>query len=138
MSITVSKVLGYCIDIQDFIDSYANSVSIDTIVQEKKEFLRDLGFNTTNYISKVKAEDIIILEDGLSGEYSKLIYVLSVVEDSEDDVYKNEQITKVINKHLSDIRCPKDIRHKLDSVMKILFNYTGENKIILELVYNEH
>lgn len=137
MSITVSKVLGYAIDIKDFANASASSYDLARVVEERGR-LAGLGFNATNYLSKVKEKDIIILEDGLSDEYSKLIYVLSVVEDSEDDVYKNEQITKVINKHLSDIRCPQDIRHKLDAVMKLLFNYEGENKIILELIYNEH
>lgn len=67
----------------------------------------------------------------MSGEYTKLIYILDYCTDTSDD---DESIVKTVNKQLENVEVPNEIRQKLREVYKEIFGieYVTEFKVQME------
>lgn len=131
MGVRVDKYLGYVVDIQkewgeltiDYQDLY--------LCNEEK---RTDTFKP--YYAKGNCKDkITVLYDGMSGEYTKLLYVLDYCTDTSDE---DESIVKTVNKQLENVEVPSEIRQKLRNMYKEIFNVEHVTDFKVQLEYFIH
>jgi hypothetical protein len=122
MGVDVDKYFGYVIDIteqtsklksigeDDFWEKYMDG---ENLSQE----LIDLGYVADSYPKYPTANDITLIYDGMSGNYCKLIYIVTVERDSYDYSETNEELNKV----LANVPVQDDIKEKMWEAYRLIF-----------------
>lgn len=144
MSVNANRFVGYTLDITDeFMKAYKEDDNmyekwIDTCSDsdlERKAYLKGLGFKS--YYNKDLKDNIILLYDGLNGQYAKLVYVIDYSIWSEcDDMEEN--IINSINKLLSKTSISLSTVEHFKSVYKAIFNKECTNTKNIKAEYMMH
>lgn len=127
MGVRVDKYLGYVVDIQKEWDKLLDEQQdYWSCSKEKESEIFKPYYTHGDFKGK-----ITILYDGMSGEYTKLIYILDYCTDTSDD---DESIVKTVSKQLENVEVPNEIRQKLREVYKEIFGieYVTEFKVQME------
>lgn len=129
MGVRVDKYIGYVVDIKE----EWNKLPIDQrdtwLFSDKKK--TDIfvpyysGWGNINLLNKVT-----IIDDGMNGHYTKLVYVLDYCEDTYGD---DERLVDTINKHLGTIQVPHEIEEMLLSIYKGILGDKNINNFKVKL-----
>lgn len=131
MGVRVDKYLGYVVDIQKEWDKLLDEQQdYWSCSKEKESEIFKPYYTHGDFKGK-----ITILYDGMSGEYTKLIYVLDCCADTCDD---DEDIVKTVNKQLENVEVPNEIRQKLRNMYKEIFNIEHITDFKVQLEYFIH
>lgn len=144
MSVNTNRFVGYTLDITDeFMSAYKENEDmyekwIETCSDndlERKAYLRGLGFKS--YYDKDLKDNVILLYDGLNGQYAKLVYVIDYSVWSEcDDMEEN--IISSINKLLAQTKIGLSTIGHLKAVYKAIFNKECTNVKDIKAEYIVH
>lgn len=126
MSISCNKFVGYSMNIMKEIEDLDTETKNDIIYDLEKG--NKYGLSLYWGSGKLKTGDIVILYDGLSGEYAKLLYVVAVSYDAYED--DTEYFTSSIQELLKKVEVPNDVR---TSMLKVYYNIFG-NIISKEII----
>lgn len=102
MGVSVDRILGFKCNIQDI-----NKDILEKVIDGE---LENLGIYSS-YSKDIEPGQVVVFDDGLSGEYTYLVYIKFFEDDysgsTERDVYDE------VNDYLREIKVPKDIRNTL-------------------------
>lgn len=128
MGINCDAFVGYTLDITNEVQELNNS---DEIIYDLKD---DNEYGLKSYWGKsgIKPDDIVILHDGLNGEFTKLIYVLNY--EHNIGYLESEDIFKTVNGLLLFADVPSNTRIKLLSVFNKLFNRVESKSVKAEFI----
>lgn len=131
MGVNVAKYIGYVVDIQK---------EWDKLLDEQQDIWSCSTSKETDtfkpyYTHGDFKDKITVIYDGMSGEYTKLIYVVDYCTDTSDE---DESIVKEVNKHLSSVEVPSEIRQKLREVYKEIFGVEHITEFKVQMEYFIH
>lgn len=143
MSVYCDKVFGYAIDVSEEFEK-ADRDLIDKWLdydEKNKELYNKLGFKTYygGWQKPISSGDIVLIYDGMSGEYCKLVLIKEYVYKSDCEE-QDEEIVTSINEELQKIEIDTNIKGKLQLAYENIFN-SDENimdKIKLEYLIHWH
>lgn len=135
MSVSFTKYLGYCIDIhQEYEALKENNEDVEELLETQEnipQVLSQLGFVGYYGYNKPNKNDITLLDDGMGGEYTYLMYIIDVNYDAyyydEDD-----NIDKSINEILANIPVPETVANSLKKVYQEIFQKDTTKNIQLQ------
>lgn len=129
MSVVCDKIVGYSLDI---------SLAFRDLNSEERISLlyNDNPFGIKSYYEDdVEENDITILHDGMSGKYTKLVYVLAVDYEADTEA---EELGVVINNIFSKVEITSDVAEKLYSVYNRIFKSDSSDFVKLEYILHWH
>lgn len=129
MGVRVDKYLGYVVNIQD---------EWNKLTEEERDLWLDTKHTDTfkaYYLSGDCKDKITVIYDGMSGQYTKLVYVVEYFSATCDD---DEKIVGVVNKYLGSAEVPNEIRQKLREVYKEIFSLDYVTDFKVQLQYFIH
>lgn len=118
MSIRCERYIGYSLDIMK---------DIDTLSEEQKE--------QWLYESTRVNDNIIVLYDGLSGEYCKLFYIIAVDRES---FYNDNEVDANINELLKIVSVNMEVKHEMRQAYKTIFGKELEHASLIRAEYVLH
>lgn len=128
MGISCDAFVGYTLDITNEIQELSNYDKIIYELEDGNEYeIKSYWGN-----SRINSGDVVLLHDGLNGEFTKLIYVLSY--ENNIGYLESEDIFKTVNGLLLFVDVPSNIRIKLLSVFNKLFNRVESKSIKAEFI----
>lgn len=124
MGIYLDKYFGYMLDVTEeyskLCDENDDDILFDKYISCKLEQLDDnlkeLGFVPYYFERKHREGDIVLIDDGMCGEYSKIVYVKQAEKYCND-----ESDVSIENEFFKILPIPDDIRNKILSVYEIIF-----------------
>lgn len=149
MSVNTTKVIGYVIEVEpewrklhnQLTESNWDSVNDRWLgdFNKSEQAMKDyelLGFIA--YYNRNKFNDtegkITLLDDGMSGSYTRLVYPQLIVEYADEE---DEEVVQALNEFLSKSEVPKEIFQKLYKVYKEIFG-EPEKPIEVKVKYFIH
>lgn len=131
MGVRVDKYLGYVVDIQEAWKKLSDN--------DHDKWLEDGDTELDNFSPYYGREDvtgkITILNDGMNGEYTKLIFVLDRCPDTDDS---DEDIVQSVNKIINNTEVPDYIMKPLREVYRKVFNVEHVTELKVQLEYFIH
>lgn len=129
MSVTCDKIVGYSLDVSSAFKNLSSDERTDILYN-------DNSFGIKSYDEDdIEENDITILHDGMSGKYTKLVYVLAVDYEADTEA---EELGVVINNIFSKVEIPSDIKEKLYSVYNRIFKSDSLDSVKLEYILHWH
>lgn len=126
MSVYCDKILGYMIDITEEFNSLSSDLQDKWISynEEIEEQYKKLNF--IPYYSDItpSSGEMIIINDGMSGNYTKLVLIIDYIYKSESEEH-DEDLVNSINRELAKLKINKAIKEKFEEAYNIIF---GLNK----------
>lgn len=105
MGVSVDRILGFKCNIQDI-----NKDILEKVIDGE---LENLGIYSS-YSKDIEPGQVVVFDDGLSGEYTYLVYIKFFEDDCDDYSGSTERdIYDEVNDYLREIKVPKDIRDTL-------------------------
>ena len=120
MGVSVDRILGFKCNIQDI-----NKDIFEKVIDGE---LENLGIYSS-YSKDIELGQVVVFDDGLSGEYTYLVYIKFFEDDCDDYSGSTERdVYDEVNDYLREIKVPKDIRDTLREKVEIL----GLNKCVAD------
>ncbi len=105
MGVSVDRILGFKCNIQDI-----NKDILEKVIDGE---LENLGIYSS-YSKDIEPGQVVVFDDGLSGEYTYLVYIKFFEDDCDDYSGSTERdVYDEVNDYLREIKVPKDIRDTL-------------------------
>lgn len=105
MGVSVDRILGFKCNIQDI-----NKDILEKVIDGE---LENLGIYSS-YSKDIEPGQVVVFDDGLSGEYTYLVYIKFFEDDCDDYSGSTERdVYDEVNDYLREIKVPKDIRNTL-------------------------
>lgn len=134
MSIKSTAFFGYSVDIEEemkeLAEKYRRALLYDEFddmeeseAEEYKKNMQSLGMVPYwDYSHRDKNDHFLLIYDGMSGEYTKLSFVIKWVP--EADIYDDDAVKLFddISQYLNKINVPEEIKQKYTEIYKFLFN----------------
>lgn len=112
MGVSVDRILGFKCNIQDI-----NKDILEKVIDGE---LENLGIYSS-YSKDIEPGQVVVFDDGLSGEYTYLVYIKFFEDDCDDYSGSTERdVYDEVNDYLREIKVPKDIRDTLREKVEIL------------------
>ena len=135
MSVHCDKFICYSIDIED------EFFKLDEDSREK--WLEDFKGKNTEEFDKINyapyygaksslRNKVVVLYDGMSGTYCKLIYVIEYEREADEE--NSDTIVDCINELLIKVEAPNEIKQKLKRVYKAMFGVETEKCVKTEYI----
>lgn len=132
MGVSVDRVLGWMLEITD--KNVKNT--LDGVLYEERFEDKLVNTKYKNDYGKAQKGDIIILDDGMSGEYTYVVWVVCIDNDC-DDYYESDFFDN-LNIMLEKLRVTEDIKSDIKEFMGVLgYNYL-ESEIQLKAIRHYH
>lgn len=129
MSVVCDKIVGYSLDISSAVKSLSSDERINLLYNDNPFEIKSY------YEDDVEENDITILHDGMSGKYTKLVYVLAVDYEADTEA---EELGVAINNIFSKVEIPLDVAEKLYSVYNRIFKSDSSDFVKLEYILHWH
>lgn len=138
MGVYVDKVFGYVVDIKEEWDKLLGNDE-DDLIRDRWDGFIDEGDNSQFeypelfklYTELKKPVAITLVNDGMNGDYTKLVYVIGFVRDS---VENERELLDPLNKELAQVKVDDSILTALKTVYLEIFNCELDtNRVHLEL-----
>lgn len=133
MSVDITKVIGYVIDVEPEWRKLHNELTSSNWDSINDRWLGDFSkseqamndyesLDFIAYYNRSKFNDtegkITLIDDGMSGTYTKLVYPKLIVEYADEE---DEEVVRTLNEFLNKSEVPKEIFKKLYKVYKEIF-----------------
>lgn len=129
MSVYVDRFVGF---ISDISDEYFNS-NLENLSKDEEDMLRESlsEYRYNHYYSgrELSVDEIVLVVDGMCGEYAKLVYVKLFDRESSNESEANP----VINEALLQCEVPLEVREKMQKVFSKLF----DSERVLDIHFQE-
>ena len=135
MSVYCDEIVGYSLDIQkEFIE---NKDELQHLLEAKQDKFNEIGFENYDSMNSL-IDKVSILYDGMSGEYTKLIYILDYEKNTSE--IESTHTIKTVNELLSTSAVPFSVKQKIKRVYKELFgkDLNKTSSIIPEYIIHWH
>ena len=130
MSIYCDKIVGYGLDIKnewDLIDDDTRDRWLTNDYENIVFKAFDSAKNSTEYLT--------IVDDGLSGEYTKLVYVTAIERNSYEE---ENSIDKGINELLYTSEVPFGVKQKVKAAYREIFGKELNRTSLIKAMYLVH
>lgn len=138
MGVYVDKIVGYAVDVKEEWDKLLENDE-DDLIRDRWDGFIDEGDNSQFkypelfklYTELKKPVAITLVNDGMNGDYTKLVYVIGFARDS---VENERELLDPLNKELAQVKVDDSILTALKTVYLEIFNCELDtNRVHLEL-----
>lgn len=139
MGVYTDKIVGYMVDVTEEYNQIRDDSIWDNYIDDsnEKELQKELieaGFKCYYSNQKPTKDNIMLIYDGMSGKYAKLIYIKSIEYYSNDESDAND----IINEALKTVPVPNEIKDRLEMVYSTIFNSNKKIEVYLQEFIHWH
>lgn len=105
MSVYTDKIFGWTLDMKDVLGaSYPRFVEMYKGDEDGNDALVDRFPELATYGRGMSEDRVYVIEDGMNGEYFRIVHIVAMVQDTGDDDMEATGYQDKLNRYLNDIK----------------------------------